>query len=56
MTCNQHECVEEAVARFTWPGRDESVICANHLPQLLGVAAALGFHLQVLPVALASET
>ena len=48
--CNQHGCSSAAVGRFTWPGREEQGICQAHLPQLLGVADAIGLHLQVVPL------
>ena len=55
--CNQNGCEAPAVARFTWPGRDEAGICAEHLPKLRGVASAMGLHLQIisLPEAIGQE-
>lgn len=51
MKCNQKpKCDNEAAYRFTWPGQDESVICAEHAPKLRGVANALGMHLQLVPL------
>jgi hypothetical protein len=49
-SCNQEKCENVGVFRFTWPGRDEEVICVEHLPKLVAVAAAMGLHLQVRPV------
>ena len=46
----EKKCEGKATHRFTWPGKDESFICAKHLPQLQGVAAALGMPLQCVPV------
>jgi len=43
-------CDNTARYRFTWPGRDESVICEEHVGQLKGVANAIGLHLQVIPL------
>ena len=45
--CKQAGCQELAVYRFTWPGRDESFICAKHKPKLISIATAMGLHLQV---------
>ena len=45
--CAQSECSSPAAFRFTWPGRDESVICATHVHTLEAVARAMGLHLQV---------
>jgi hypothetical protein len=55
MKCSQDECYFEVVGRYTWPGKDESGICAAHLPKLLAVAEACGFELQVIPVPAGSE-
>ena len=43
-------CDKPAVRRFTWPGQDESFICQDHLPKLLGIVAAMGMHLQLVPL------
>lgn len=50
MNCKQHECKNEASYRYTWPGKDESVICEAHVGKLRSVAAAMGMYLQVLPL------
>lgn len=50
LTCSQKGCDEPAVARYTWPGKDESGICSGHRPKLEGVAQAMGLHLQVIDV------
>ncbi len=49
--CNQQNCDNPAGFRFTWPGQDEAGICMVHLPKLVGVAKAMGFPLQVIPIA-----
>lgn len=49
-------CGNPVIFRFTWPGRDESVICNTCAPKLKATANALGFALQlqiVLPEQLA---
>ena len=43
-------CDGTAQWRFAWPGKDEAGICAAHEPKLRRVAAALGFHLQLVPI------
>jgi hypothetical protein len=48
--CNQQGCENDGAYRFTWPGRDESCICAEHAPKLQSVAAAMGLHLQLIPI------
>ena len=43
-------CDNLANHRFTWPGRDESVICEEHIGKLRAVAQAIGLHLQIIPL------
>lgn len=43
-------CGEMANLRYTWPGRDEAVICMEHALALQNVAAAIGLHLQMIPL------
>jgi len=43
------KCQNVARYRFTWPGRDESFICDEHVEKLIAVAQAMGFHLQIIP-------
>ena len=43
-------CDNPAKYRFTWPGRDESVICGEHVNKLRAVANAIGLHLQTIPL------
>ena len=50
MMCNQKGCEKEAAFRFTWPGSDEAGICADHEPQMKGIAAAMGCHVQSIPL------
>lgn len=49
--CNQKDCSEPGVYRFTWPGRDEATICEQHIGHLCAVADAIGLYLQIRPVA-----
>lgn len=48
--CNQHDCTNKGVFRFTWPGRDEQYICEQHVATLQNIAGAMGLHLQVIPL------
>lgn len=41
------QCSNEAAFRFTWPGRDESFICADHVPKLKAIAGAMGLPLSI---------
>jgi len=50
MKCGQDKCDAIAVARFTWPGREEKGICSAHLPKLRATASALGLRLQIIPL------
>lgn len=43
-------CGKAAAYRYTWPGRDESLICEEHSGKLRAVATAMGLHLQLIPV------
>lgn len=43
-------CTNDAVFRYTWPGKDESFICLEHSIQLRGIANALGLYLQLIPI------
>lgn len=45
MICNQ-----QAVFRYTWPGRNEAVICLGCAKVLRGVAEAIGLSLQLIPL------
>jgi len=44
------QCQQQAAFRYTWPGTDESFICSEHAKKLRNVAAALGLHLQLIPL------
>ena len=50
MKCNQHDCNEDAAFLFTWPGKDQIGICQDHSGKLKGIAAAMGLHLQLIPI------
>ena len=50
MPKTQTTCPRTAAYRYTWPGRDESFICTEHVGKLKSVAAAIGCHLQVIPL------
>lgn len=40
-------CDAPAVARYTWPGRDEAFACVYHALKIQAVATAIGLHLQM---------
>jgi hypothetical protein len=44
------QCTQIPIYRYTWPGRDESYICAEHAPKLDAIAGALGMYLQLIPL------
>lgn len=48
--CRQDDCKNYAALKYTWPGRDQSAICAECAPMLRGVANAIGLHVQMLPI------
>lgn len=52
MKCGTTICEAPATHRFTWPGRDEQLACETCAARARGVAAAMGLHLQVLPLEL----
>jgi hypothetical protein len=49
-TCDQHECDEPGAYRYTWPGKDEALICEGHVGKLRAIADAIGLHIQIIAV------
>jgi hypothetical protein len=43
-------CGERAAFRYTWPGNDESEICALHAEKVRAIAKAIDLHLQLVPL------
>ena len=43
-------CQNDAEYRYTWPGRDEALICGEHANGLRAVSNAMGLPLQMIPV------
>lgn len=43
-------CDQEAMFRYTWPGRDEALICGECSVGLVRIAHAVGLYLQLIPV------
>jgi len=43
-------CDNRAKFRYTWPGRDEALICDDHVEKLRAVASAIGLPLQIIPL------
>ena len=48
--CSQDGCEQAATHRFTWPGNPEQRSCAEHAEKARGVANAMGFSLEVVPL------
>ena len=44
------KCQQQAKFRYTWPGRDEDFICFEHAQKLQNVVAAMGCHVQLIPL------
>ena len=44
------QCGGLATFTYTWPGRDEAVICVECAEKLTNVANAIGMHLQLIPI------
>lgn len=43
-------CPQPAIVRYTWPGRDEAVVCRRHAQAIAWVARGIGLHLQMIPL------
>ncbi len=43
-------CKEKAKYRYTWPGKNEALICEEHVGKLKAVAIAMSLSLQVIPL------
>jgi hypothetical protein len=41
------QCKNPGTFKYTWPGRDESYICATCVEKLKAIAAAFGMYLQI---------
>ncbi len=48
-------CDRTAAFRFTWPGEDEKVICADHASKLQTIAQSIGLYVQMIPVNTCAE-
>lgn len=42
----KEKCEFPAMFRYTWPGRDEAVVCFIHARKLDALARVMGFYLQ----------
>lgn len=51
MTCESNKCEGQAGWRFTWPGRNEMHVCSECAKKAARVAEAMGFDLEVKPLA-----
>ena len=45
-----NQCDEPPLYRYTWPGREEAYACWKHARAIKGIADALGFNLQFVPL------
>ncbi len=43
-------CEAKGRFRYTWPGKDEAVVCEGHASKIKAVANAIGCHLQMIPL------
>ena len=43
-------CESKGRFRYTWPGKDETVVCEGHASGIQAVANAIGCHLQMIPL------
>ena len=49
--CNQKPaCANPPAYRFTWAGHDEGAVCEEHGRKLAGIAAAMGYYCQLIPL------
>lgn len=44
------QCPNVGVYKYTWPGKNEALICELHVSQLRNIANTIGLHLQIRPV------
>ena len=44
------KCGAPAHFRYTWPGRDESFLCDDHVKGLKRVAETMGLYVQLIPM------
>lgn len=49
--CCQATCSNVGAYRYTWPGRNEAVICLVCANKLRNVASAMGIYVQLIPLA-----
>lgn len=47
---DERECENPAAFRYTWPGRDESAICAICALKMAQVINAMGLYVQMIPL------
>lgn len=46
----ENKCQEQALFRYTWAGSNESFCCLTHAQQIQGVAQAMGYYVQLIPL------
>ena len=55
MTRNVNLCQQPAAVRYTWPGRDEAVVCRRHANAIAFVAKAIDLNLQMIQLSEADQ-
>ncbi len=50
MGCSSADCDGLGNFRYTWPGRDEAWVCLICVQGLQNIAAAIGLHVQFIPL------
>ena len=46
----ENKCNQPAIYRYTWVGRDESFVCVMHAMKINGIADAMGYQIQFIPL------
>lgn len=47
---SENRCGKKGTYRYTWPGNDESFACQEHAQKVRGIADAMGFPIQLIPL------
>ena len=48
-------CPQPAFVRYTWPGKDEALVCRRHAQAIAWVANGIGLHLQMIQLSEADQ-
>jgi len=44
------QCPNKSKYRYTWAGQDEKETCGDHAKQIQGLANAMGYYVQMIPL------